>query len=76
MVPAYWTYLQISKEELGLIYMKLFKLFHNIQLYLSLIHPSLEYASQVWDSNLSKDIDVLENIQKFALSTMSNMKIY
>ena len=38
-----------------------------LQLYLSLVRPSLEYASQVWDPHSSKDVKVLENIQKFAL---------
>ena len=38
-----------------------------LQLYLSFVRPSLEYASQVWDPHSSKDVKVLENIQKFAL---------
>ena len=38
-----------------------------LQLYLSLVRPSLEYASQVWDPHLSKDVEALENTQKFAL---------
>ena len=36
------------------------------QLYLSLVQPHLEYASQVWDPYLSKDKDALEKVQKFA----------
>ena len=36
------------------------------QLYLSLVRPHLEYASQVWDPHLSKDRSTLEKVQKFA----------
>ena len=38
-----------------------------LQLYKSLIHPHLEYASQVWDPHLLKDVNNLEKTQKFAL---------
>jgi len=38
-----------------------------IHLYLSLVSPHTEYAAQVWDLHLLKDINSLENVQKFAL---------
>jgi len=38
-----------------------------LHLYLSLVRPHTEYAAQVWDPHLYKDISSLENIQKFAL---------
>ncbi len=38
------------------------------QLYISFIRPHLEYACQVWDPHLKKDIDALESVQKFAVS--------
>ena len=37
------------------------------QLYVSFVRPHLEYAAPVWDHPLQKDIDKLENVQKFAL---------
>ena len=37
-----------------------------LQLYISLVRPHLEYASQVWNPYLTRHIDQLEKIQKFA----------
>ena len=41
------------------------------QLYVSNIRPHLEYACQVWDPYLQKDVDKLELVQKFALRVCS-----
>ena len=38
-----------------------------LRLYKSIIRPHLEYAPQVWDPHLHKDINLLEKSQKFAL---------
>ena len=38
-----------------------------VTLYTSFIRPHLEYASQVWDTFLLKDINLLHNTQIFAL---------
>ena len=38
-----------------------------IRLYISLIRPHLEYAAPVWSPEHMKDINKLENVQKFAL---------
>ena len=60
-----------ARKLLGLIYRNFAS---NIQspsivlhLYLSLVRPCLEYASQVWDPYLLKDIKKIEDVQKFAL---------
>ena len=34
--------------------------------YASLIRPHLEYASAAWDPHLKKDIQLIEDVQKFA----------
>ena len=36
-------------------------------MYQMLVRPHLEYAAQVWNPSLTKDITKLENVQKFAL---------
>ena len=38
-----------------------------LRLYKSFIRPHFEYAAQVWDPHLVKDIDLLEKSQKFSL---------
>ena len=36
-------------------------------IYLSLVRPHLEYAAVVWDPKQQRDINLLENVHKFAL---------
>ena len=38
-----------------------------LRLYTALVHPHLEHAAQVWNPYLEKDIQCIENVQKFAL---------
>ena len=60
-----------ARKKLGIIYRNFSNTSSSphiiLQLYLLLNRPSLQYASQVWDPHSSKDVKVLENIQKFAL---------
>ena len=58
-----------ARKLTGLLYRR----FHHcnpqliLRLYKAFIHPHFEYASQVWDPHLVKDIELLEKSQKFAL---------
>ena len=64
-----------AKKILGLLYRQFYN--HSSseclkQLYLSLVRPHLDYAAQVWDPYLQKDMQLLENTQKFALKLISH----
>ena len=38
-----------------------------LRLYTSIVRPHLEYAAEVWDPHLHKNIELIENVQKQAL---------
>ena len=42
------------------------------ELYLSLVRPHLEYATQLWDPYAQRDIYELESVQKFALKLVTH----
>jgi len=55
---------------LGLIYRRYYQHADSntlLQIYTALVRPHLEYASPVWSPHLSKDINSIEDVQKFAL---------
>lgn len=59
-----------ARKLLGLIYRRYYNYTDPsilLQMYLTLVRPHLEYASQVWSPHLSKDINMIEDVQKFAL---------
>ena len=63
-----------TRKLLGLLYRQYYQLAEPhtlLQLYLSLIRPHLEYASPVWNPYLQKNMNSLENVQKFALKMCS-----
>ena len=58
------------RKLLGLLYRQFYGLVNPQQfmkLYSSIVRPHMEYASQVWNPHLNKNIDELENTQKMAL---------
>ena len=59
-----------ARKIIGLIYRQFYSMSSTqslLKLYTSLVRPHLEYASQVWDPFLIKDIQKLESAQGFAL---------
>ena len=64
-----------ARKLLGLLYRRFSGLVDSsctIELYKTLIHPHLEYATPVWAPYLTKSIVNLENFQKFALKFCLN----
>ena len=63
-----------ARKLLGLLYRQFYN--HATtdtikKLYVSLIRPHLEYAAPLWDPHLQKDVDMLENVQKFAMKLIT-----
>ena len=46
--------------------------FHT--LYVSLVCPHLEYASEIWNSHSTGDIQVLEEVQKHATNLVPDLR--
>ncbi len=59
-----------ARKLTGLLYRRFYTGVESrnlLEMYKLLICPHLEYAAPVWDPHLSKDISMMENVQKFAL---------
>ena len=64
-----------ARKVLGLLYRRFYNYASNDclkQLYISLARPHLEYAAALWDPHTAKDIQLLENTQKFALKLITH----
>ena len=74
-IPVTYVYIIYkARRILGLLYRQYYNNADPAtikQLYISLVRPHLEYASQLWDPYLQGDIDKLEAVQKFALKLIS-----
>ena len=64
-----------GKQLMGLLYHQFSKHITDssvlFRLFCCLVRPHLEYAAQVWNLYLVKDIERLEGVQKFALRLCS-----
>ena len=63
-----------SRKLLGFLHRRFYKHAEPsalLQLYHSLVRPHLEYASDVWDPHLQRDIQLIKNVQKFGLRICS-----
>ena len=59
-----------SKRLIGILYRQFYKYSSTdtmLRLYTSFIRPHLEYATVAWDPFLKKDIELIEDVQKFVL---------
>ena len=59
-----------TRKLIGVLYRSFYK--HStagtlLKLYSSFIRPHLEYATAVWDPFLKKDVELLEDVQRFGL---------
>ena len=63
-----------ARKLIGLLYRRFYGNVNQqsmYSLYCTLVRPHLEYASSIWDPHLVKDIEKLENVQKFAIKMCS-----
>ena len=59
-----------ARKILGLIYRRFYQFSSSeslLQMYISLVRPNVEYASQVWSPYRIGEVNSIESVQKFAL---------
>ena len=63
-----------ARKLVGLLYRQFYNIASSdalIKLYTAVIRSQLEYAAEVWDRHLQKNVELLENVQKQALRMCS-----
>ena len=59
-----------ARKLLGLIYRRFYQFSTPeslFQMYISIVHPNLKYATQVWSPYKISEVNLIERVQKFAL---------
>ena len=68
-----------AKRIIGMLYRNCIKYTSdssaNVRMYLAYARPILEYAAQVWSPYTTKDTQLLEKVQKFALLVCIYIKL-
>ena len=62
-------------QQIGLLYRRFYRYSSTEtlkQLYTAFVHPPLEYSVPVWDPHLTKELNALEAVQRFAYRVCTN----
>ena len=68
-----------TRKIIGLLYCQFYHHANELtllKLYVSLVRPHMEYAASVWNPHLQRDIQQLENVQKFGLRVILCTKLW
>ena len=62
-----------SRKIIGLLYRRFNRANSDtlLQLYLAMVRPHLEYASPVWNPSTRKQVNMIEDVEKFAMKVVT-----